>query len=331
MHSNRPAGKAAGACSGVLALLLSCQSAWALEFGSVQSLAGLGQPLSLQLPVRFNPGEARRADCLKVRLDAGERNLSDGEIEQGWVKAKGANKRDEQAGLIWIRSRAEMAEPVLRLSIGCPQQHLAVFVDPVSLLPPPAAGVATKIEAQALPEVAPAKSAPRAIKVRAERPSGPVLRMDDPGLPPLSLPDAEVPGLRFRFDSDLAPTMTARPLPVSGREPKPRAERRISLLMAIDVGRALGPAEMLTLDAGQGSSSAPARLVRAQQQFDALQADQRALRSEMDQLLADMEQRRQASVRTWRLAAIVALGLAVLGAGLFFMSKRRRKPRATAA
>jgi len=320
----------------VLALSAVTPSVQALELGAVQVLSGLGQPLSLQVPVRLAKGEARRAECLKARVEAGDRNLAESELTQGWAQgpSKGQGKsstaQPEPGGLIWIRSRAEIAEPVLRVSLGCPQQQLTVFLDPVPVLAAPAAGSqASAKDIQTLTETPPAKPAVRVIKVRAERPSGPVLRMDDPGLPPLSLPDAEVPGLRFRFDSDIPGLGLGRALNAgpAGREPKARAERRSSLLMAIDVGRAIGPADLLVMEAGQGeATSAPARLLRAQQQFEALQADQRALRLEMDQLLAQMEQRQQASARVWRLAAVLALGLAVLGAGLYFMMKHKRRP-----
>ncbi|MCV2349863.1 hypothetical protein [Paucibacter sp. Y2R2-4] len=316
--------------------------AQAMELGSVQVLSGLGQPLVLQVPVRLAKGEARRAECLKASVEAGDRSLSAAELTQGWVQgqnkasSKGQEAKLDQGGLIWIRSRAEIAEPVLRVSLGCPQQHLTVFLDPAPVMAAPAAGqqVLAK-DIQTLAEAPQAKSVVRAIKVRAERPAGPVLRLGDPGLPPLSLPDAEVPGLRFRFDSDIPGLGLGRALNAgpAGREPKARAERRSSLLMAIDVGRAMGPADLLVMETGLGgqggqgeATSAPARLLRAQQQFDALQADQRALRLEMDQLLAQLEQRQQDSARRWRLAAVLALGLAVLAAGLYFMMKHKRRP-----
>lgn len=315
----------------VLALSCVTPSAQALELGAVQVLSGLGQPLVLQLPVRLAKGEARRAECLKARVEAGDRSLPETELMQGWVNgpSKSEGARQEQGGLIVIRSRTEIAEPLLRVTLGCPQQQLTVFLDPVPVLAAPAAGQqALAKDIQSLTEMPPAKPAVRAIKVRAERPAGPVLRMDDPGLPPLSLPDAEVPGLRFRFDSDLPSLGLGRSLNAgtAGREPKARAERRSSLLMAIDVGRAMSPADLLMMEAGPGEASGPARLLRAQQQFEALQADQRALRLEMDQLLAQIEQRQQASARRWRLAAVLALGLAVLGAGLYFMMKHKRRP-----
>jgi len=319
-------GRMGRVCLGVMSLCAAATPVQSLELGAAQSLAGLGQPLSLQVPVRFAEGKAPRSDCLKVRVEAGDRLLSDGEIQQGWSQGKAGT------AMIWVRSRVEVTEPLLRLSMGCPQQQLVVFVDPVPALQPTAAGPVHASATPAAPAVAPEKPVvPGVVKVKAEpavqpkRTGAPVLRMDDPGLPALTLPDPEVPGLRFRFDTELHAANPKQPTP-GGREPKAKPERRVSLLMAIDVGRALGPGDLLAIEAGQGSSSAPARLQRAQKQFEALQADQRALHTEMNQLLAEMERRRQESLRNWRLAGIVTLGLVVLGVGLYFMSRHRRRP-----
>ncbi len=336
MQSRRFMIPSAAPCVAAIALAWLAPAAQALELGPVRVLSGLGQPLSVQVPVRWASDEVPRRDCLKASVEAGERSLPASELSQSWVvepsqgahKTRSAKAHEPSSGWVWLRSRGDIAEPVLRLSLGCPAQQLTVFLDPLppAVLVMPAAGPVTALEE--LPRLTPspvAKPPLRALKVRAERPTGPVLRLDDAGLPPLSLPDAQLPGLRFRFDSDLASMGSAQQKGPSLREPMVRAERKSSLLMAIDVGRAMSAAELLASDAGLGDDSAPARLLRAQQQFEALQAEQRAMRLEMEKLQAQLAQSHQASARRWRLLALLALGMAVLGAGLFFMMKRKRR------
>ncbi|MCV2369980.1 hypothetical protein [Roseateles oligotrophus] len=315
------------------ARLLLCSAAWVsfsahgLEVGAVQMLSGLGQPLSLHLPVRWAAGEARSADCLKVTVEAGERHLSAAELQQSLLKGADAN-----SALIWLRSKSEVVEPVLVLSMGCPAQQLMALVDPVHSMTAPAGGFKTMAtEAVQLEPLGPTKETARpirALKVRAERPTQrSQLRLSGGSLPPLSMADSETPGLRWRFDSDLEDqavmelrsrhdklSKAVKDGPFYVRPGAPGA----SLLMAIDVGRPGGPADLLMAQDGLE------RLQRAQAQFTSLQAEHLALKAELDKLQAEMAAREASAESRQRWMMVLSLGLAGLVAGGLYLFRRRR-------
>ena len=303
-------------------------NAQGFELGPVQMQSGLGQPLSLQLPVRWAPGEARSTDCLKVRVDVGERHLSAADLQQSLFPGA-----DAHSALVWVRSTVAVMEPVVMLSVGCPVQQVMALVDPVQTMVAPSGGIRTPpIEPAGIePRTTTPTAAARPIqpkKLSAERPvQRSLLRMDGAGLPPLSMADPETPGLRWRFDSDLDGGAALGPGKVSKVSNKPAKDVQFfvrpgapgaSLLMAIDVGRPAGPADLLMAQDG------PARLERAQAQFSALQADHKALQLELTQLEAKLAEREsdQRAEFTW-IAGLV-LGAAAL-AGLVWTSRRHRQ------
>ncbi|MCV2354430.1 hypothetical protein LNV09_09680 [Paucibacter sp. B2R-40] len=308
---------------GVLALS-SWSAAQGLEIGAVQMLSGLGQPLSLQLPVRWAPGEARSLNCLRLAVDAGDSRLAGSDVQQSLLKGA-----DAASALIWVRSKLVMQEPVLVLSLGCPAQQVMALVDPVHSMTPPAGGFKlvsgepAAIDQFNLPGEAarPARAHKLRSEQRAARPRS-LLRLGDASLPPLTMMDAETPGLRWRFDSDLDGSAT---LALSSRKPLKAAKEQpfyvrpdapgASLLMSIDVGRAAGPADLLMAQDG------PARLQRAQAQFSALQADHQALKLEMEQLEAKLAARD--SAQNWLNTLIAGIAVAVVAAAFFFVRRRR--------
>ncbi len=305
------------------AAALAGAPAYGLEVGTAQMLSGLGQPLSLHLPIRWAPGEARSAGCLKVSVEAGERQLSAAELQQSLLKGADAN-----SALIWVRSKGEMVEPVLMLTLGCPAQQVMALVDPVHSMMAPAGG------SKAMPaELAPLdlfgtpsdeRRPVRALKVRAERATpGNQLRLSVDSLPPLSMADAETPGLRWRFDSDIDGAGTVAHAPRKTKAGKDQGfyvrpgAPGASLLMSIDVGRPAGPADLLMAQDG------PERLARAQAQFSALQADHRALKLELDKLAAAVAARDAAVASTQYWLMAVAAGLAIVAAGAVYLFRRR--------
>jgi hypothetical protein len=309
---------------GALALS-SVPSAYGLEIGAVQMLSGLGQPLSLQVPVRWAPGELRSPQCLKLKVQAGDSHLAALDLQQSMLKGV-----DAASALIWVRSKVEMLEPVLVLTLGCPAQQVMALVDPVHSMVAPAGGYKTvATEPTALEQLTLSKEAPqpsRVPKARAERRAAQprsLLRLGDASLPPLTMADAETPGLRWRFDSDLEGSAT---LASSSRKPQKTAKEPVfhvrpdapgaSLLMAIDVGRAAGPADLLMAQDG------PARLQLAQAQFTALQADHKALKLELELLESRLAERD--SSQRWMFALLGGLTVAAAAALLVWVLRRRR-------
>ncbi|MDC8772827.1 hypothetical protein [Roseateles albus] len=317
---------------GALALS-SWSAAQGLELGAAQMLSGLGQPLSLQLPVRWSPGEVRALECLKLKVEAGDGPQAAIDVQQTLLKGADAN-----SALIWVRSRLEMVEPVLVLTLGCPAQQVMALVDPVHSMAPPAGGFRTVstqlphtellnlVDEAARPHAAP-KPSPLP-KVRTERrpaQARSLLRLGDASLPPLTLADAEASGLRWRFDSDLDGSAT---MGLSARKPVKAVKDQpfyvrpdapgASLLMAIDVGRAAGAADLLMAQDG------PERLQRAQAQFSALQADHQSLKLELANLEAKLAERDGG--QRW-FNALMAGAAALAAGGAAFLLLRRRRDR----
>lgn len=310
------------------AALVMSLPALGLEVGAPQMLSGLGQPLSVQLPIRWAPGEVPAANCLKLGVEAGERRLSEGELQQSLMKGADAN-----SALIWLRSKRAMDEPVLMLSIGCPAQQLMALVDPVHSMVAPASGgpdrASTPAPLEQLVMPKEASRPPRLVQVRAERPVVKnQLRLSSDSLPPLSMADAEIAGLRWRFDSELGDSVSSgQRLALVGKDPAFRVRPGApgaSLLMAIDVGRPAGPADLLMAQDG------PERLARAQAQFTALQADHRVLKLELEKLSADLAalDAQSAGAQRWLMA--LAGGVGVLAAVGVYLLRRRRETRPSA-
>ncbi|WP_310384812.1 hypothetical protein [Roseateles sp.] len=320
--------KASGARLLLSSAALVTVPAQGFEVGVPHLLSGLGQPLSLQLPVRWAPGEVRAAHCLKMGVvavvEAGERRLSEGELQQSLLKGADAN-----SALIWLRSKRDIDEPVLILSIGCPAQQLMALVDPVHAMVAPASGGKDLVDPPAVLDtpVLPKQTSrpPRLIKARAERPAAQKnqLRLSSDSLPPLALADAEIPSLRWRFDSDLGGSVASSQAPLKATQEQAFHVRPgapgASLLMAIDIGRPAGPADLLMAQDG------PERLARAQAQFAALQADHRALKLELDKLSADMAARdaQGASTQRWLMAVAGGLVVVLVAAGVYLFKRRR--------
>lgn len=302
----------------LIGLALASLSAHGLELGAVQMLSGLGQPLSLQLPLRWAPGEARHADCLKLRVEAGERALGVADLQQTLLKGD-----DAHSALLWLRSKVAVTEPLLMLSLGCPAQQVMALVDPLPLTVAPAAGI--KVAQLAPPQAeqtAPASASRASIPNKPRPAQKNLLRLSGASLPPLTMADAEAPGLRWRFDSDLEtdfrPVAAAKDQPFYVRPGAPGA----SLLMAIDVGRPAGPADRLMAQEGAE------RLQRAQAQFTALQAEHRALKLALDKLTADLAARDAAAAKSGQRGLIaLAAGVAALALVLVYLLRRRRDIR----
>lgn len=293
---------------GLIVTAAASLPAHGLELGAAQMLSGLGQPLSLQLPLRWAPGEARRADCLTVRVEAGERHLSAADLQQTLLKGE-----DAQSALLWLRSKLEVTEPVLMLSLGCPAQQVMALVDPVHSMTPPASGLKltqASLEMVAAPTSPQPKSESKAKPKPAQKNQ---LRLTSLSLPPLSMADAETPGLRWRFDSDLGDEV--RGMAIKAEPVRPGA----SLLMSIDVGRPAGPADLLMAQNGAE------RLQRAQAQFTAMQAEHRALKLELDKLTTDLAARDAAAAERGQrgLIALAAVATALVLAVAYLLRRRR--------
>ena len=258
---------------------LSGAGVQALELGRPQTLSALGQPLLLKIPVRLDPGETLRSDCIQVAVQAGERDVAATRVTKTveW-------QADQSAATIWVRTAELIDEPVVKLSLGCPRQQLIALVDQNT------AATTGLAEPAARPE----KPATGQKTARAERVQ-------------ITLPDAELAGLRWRFDLETGRSVGSKRSALASTKEAVHKPPSVSLLMAIDVNPPTAGAASAVLDSE--------RVQRAQLQSAALQRQQLALSTEIDQLLADSAQQEVEQFTLWRGALGLAVALLLLVAG----------------
>ncbi len=278
----------------------------ALELGRPQTLSALGQPLLLKIPVRLDPGETLRSDCIQVAVQAGERDIAAARVTKTveW-------QADQSAATIWVRTAELIDEPVVKLSLGCPRQQLIALVDQDA-----AVGRADTKPLPALPQAASAARPPSLLKAATAGLAEPVARPEKSAVAEktapaervqITLPDAELAGLRWRFDLDTGRSAGSKRQAVESTKEAVHKPPSVSLLMAIDVE----PPTASTASAALDSE----RVQRAQLQFAALQRQQQAFSTEIDQLLADSAQQEveQSTLRRGALGIAVALLLLIAG------------------
>lgn len=270
-----------------------------MELGRPQTLSGLGEALSLKLPLRLSPGETLNADCIKVTIEAANQVLPAQQVQKTVDY-----QADSQSGWIWVRTTVAIEEPVLKLALGCPQQQITAFVDPA-----PAAGAS-------LP-AALALSSPTASNTLVPAPAKPPARVK-----PLVLgPDR----LRFDLDSGRA-TRASKTAGAWQQDAQNPARAGFALLMSLDPGRTppAAPAEALASGLSQ-------RVHQAEREFISLQQEQAGLNQELDSLAQRLAQRSSSSwaggVPLLGLGAVALLALAGLA---YRWLKPRRRLRADA-
>lgn len=275
-----------------LSFLLSLTSpAQAFELGRPQTLSGLGEPLSLKLPLRMNAGETLNPDCIQVHIESGEHRLTAGDVQ------KTVELHPEtQSGTVWLRSSVPIEEPVIKLAIGCPLQHLTAFVDPAQPQQAAHAAVSTTGDLTWAPSSAgnlptapashPAKALPTSnTPITLSTESG--LRLDGQVGPPKRRASSADNGLRDEADSRLA----------------------LALRLAQDVGVAL----LSTPE------TVAARLREAEREFSQLQREQRSLDAQVDLLSKQLQQGQpDAPVGLGVVAMLLGWALLLLGAAFYF-------------
>jgi hypothetical protein len=278
----------------------------ALELGRPQTLSALGQPLLLKIPVQLDPGETLRPDCSQVTVQAGERDVAASRVASTveW-------QADQSAATIWVRTADLIDEPIVKLSLGCPRQQLIALVDQDA-----AVGRAETKPLSALPQAASAARPPAWVKAAATERVQSVVKPEKPGAAEktaradrvqITLPDAELAGLRWRFDLETGRSAGSQRPALASLKEAAHKPPSVSLLMAIDVNQPTASAAPVALDIE--------RLQRAQLQFATLQRQQQAFSTEIDQLLADSAQQEieQSTLRRGALGIAAALLLLIVG------------------
>jgi pilus assembly protein FimV len=289
-----------------LILTLSGAAVQALELGRPQTLSALGQPLLLKIPVRLDLGETLRPDCIQVAVQAGERDVLPTRVTKTveW-------QADQRSATIWVRTEELIDEPVVKLSLGCPRQQLFALIDQDA--------VADRGETQWLSAPPQVSSAARPASLLKAGPAGPAEAAAQPaktvkadrspqayGLQ-ITLPDTELAGARWRLDLETGPSAGSRRQAVAGIKETTYEPPNVSLLMAIDVDQPAAGAESAALDSE--------RLQRAQLQFAALQRQQQAFNTEVDQLLVVSAQQQAEHSTLLRVVLGVAVAFALLALG----------------
>lgn len=277
--------------------MLSLSSpAQAFELGRPQTLSGLGEPLSLKLPLRMNAGETLNPDCVQVHIESGEHRLSPSELH------KSVELHPEtQSGTLWLRSSVPIEEPVIKLAIGCPLQHLTALVDPAPPLPVVKALMSVSGELAWAPSSAGSLPA-----MPASHPAKAQLLANTP----LTLPTES--GLRL--DGQLGPAK---------RRPAPADKALLG-----DIDSRLAVALRMAQDVGQTLLSTPetvsARLREAEREFSQLQREQRSLDAQVELLSKQVQQGpREAPAGLGVVATLLAWALLLVGAAFYFWRRRQ--------
>lgn len=231
----------------------------AMELGRPQTLSGLGEALSLKLPLRLSPGETLNVDCIQVTIETANQVLPAQQVQKTVDYPA-----DSQSGWIWIKTTVAIEEPVLKLALGCPQQQITAFIDPV-----PAAAAKPSAALAAPSSTATLAKAPARVK------------------PVVLGPDR----LRFDLDSGRArrASKTAGDWQQDAQNP---ARAGFALLMSLEPGRppAAAPAEALASASGLSQ-----RVQQAEREFTSLQQEQASLNRELDSLAQRLAQRQTSS------------------------------------
>lgn len=283
-------------------LLFSPLNSSAMELGRPQTLSGLGEALSLKLPMRLSPGETLNADCIKVTIETADQVLPAHQVHKTVDY-----QAESHSGWVWVKTTVAIEEPVVKLSLGCPTQQLTAFVDPA----PAAAAKAQTAAALASNSNSIANSAaPTHAKVPATAVTAAPVAKAPARVTVLILgPDR----LRFDLDGGSAgrPGKSAGAWQKDGLDP---ARAGFGLLMSLDPGRAPAAAAAAPSASGAGLGQ---RVQAAESEFQSLQNEHASLSQELDKLTRSLAERRTQS--SPGPAALLLLAGALLGlAGLSY-------------
>ena len=137
------------------------------------------------------------------------------------------------------------------------------------------------------------------------------------------MPDAQLAGLRWRFDSDVGPSGQSNKNTTARRVKTVKNLPAVSLLMSIDVvpQAAVIPPALLDAD----------RVEQARLQFAALQRQQQSFGAEIDQLLAAGAQQESEQSKLMTIAVGIAVALLLLVMGLLLRAKLSQRKRVATA
>ncbi|MGS0757389.1 hypothetical protein ACVBEH_23765 [Roseateles sp. GG27B] len=142
-------------------------------------------------------------------------------------------------------------------------------------------------------------------------------------LPQITLPDAELAGLRWRFDSEVGPNAHSKNNAAARREKTVKNLPAISLLMSIDVVPQAAVIFPAVLDAD--------RVEQARLQFAALQRQQQSFGVEIEQLLAAGAQQESELSKLMTVVLGIAVALLLLVMGLLLRAKLSQRKRVATA
>lgn len=298
-----------GALSIVVLALLSgfaSPSASAMDMGRPQTLSGLGEPLSLMIPLTLAPGERLAPECVSVALEAAGQPV-DGQIIQRVVE-RGAEPGMYQ---VWVRTTQPITEPVLKLTVGCPRQSVAVLVDPT------AAVAKSEIKGQVvMGRTVPADVSAGLDATRALSAVGPSVQDLSPQT--LALADGDGRGLRLHLA--LGPAGERGSL--GARKSMRWTKSSQSTVLTWSFG--LGSQDEMAARVVAGAASRAGLVQQVESQLQHLRAEQLALNQEIQQLMTEAQAREASQQRQWGQLWAIGGALLLVGLGLGLWWRRRR-------
>ena len=309
-------------------MFLGSMASSAMELGRPQTLSGLGEALSLKLPLRLSPGETLNADCIKVTIETANQVLPAHQV----LKTVDY-QADTRSAWVWVKTTVVIEEPVLKLALGCPLQQVTAFVDPAPAKAPGAKPVAAQ------PVTAAVLNSNGGTAGKAEAQASAMAKVSPPANAMTQKRVLTLGADQLRFDlgngqsaKSFKGTAASNKLGAWQKDAQDPARSGFGLLMSLDPGRAPQALVASAASAASGPGLGQ-RVLQAENEFASLQKEQASLNQELDSLskrLADRQSQPWAEASPLFLLAAAAV-LALAGLAFFVLRPRWRMRAAPAA
>jgi len=361
MDRAKPAPQAGAASARLRALLLALlaggwANAHAVGVGRPQTLSALGQPLSLTFPLQLARGETLTRDCVRAEVLAGDARMPANLVQ---FQLEGEDESSVRA--VRLQTVVQIDEPLVtvNLAVGCPARFTRQYT---AFIDPPGSGAAAlpdagsaRMPSAELREYSPALQA--ALNTSNAKPASLLAPQE---LAAVWVPDQTASAVAAPLKPRVKRAPSAGTSSVAGDDgavakppasAKPRraiaSTRQAAAARAASAPKASGGrlsleapealVESSSLQAANAASAASAaastaaeaseRMVKLEQSFAKLQAEQRQTQERLLALRVQLEQAQHAQYSNPFSLGLLALSLALAGACTYLGLTLRRERR----
>lgn len=332
MDRAKPAPQAGAASVRLRTLLLALLAggwadAHAVGVGRPQTLSALGQPLSLTFPLQLARGETLARDCVRAEVLAG-----DARMPANLVQIQLEGEDESSVRVVRLQTVVQIDEPLVtvNLAVGCParftRQYTAFIDPPASDAPAMAEASSARMPAVELREYSPALQA--ALATANAKPTSLLAAQELASVAapePAASAAAAPPKSRSRR-SGPRPRQTAATAAQTSSAPKATGGR-----LSLEAPEVL--VESSSLQAASAASAAGAaaeaseRMLKLEQSFAKLQAEQRQTQERLLAMRTQLELAQRAQYSNPFSLGLLVLSLALAGACTYLGLTLRRERR----